>query len=78
MALGGGLNSDARASNSTLIRETPTGHTAVAIDLIKIAHGLRPSVYLQPGDTLVVGSGIDARLAEYIKPRATLGATAGF
>jgi polysaccharide export outer membrane protein len=78
VALGGGLASSARASNSVLIRDTPQGQRAVRVDLIKIARGIRPPLYLEPGDTLVIGSSFDARLAEYIRPRANVGASTAF
>jgi polysaccharide export outer membrane protein len=78
IALGGGLSPEARAANSVLIRETETGHEIVDLDLIKIAKGIRPPVYMGSGDTLVVGSSLGARFSEYLRPRANVGASAGF
>lgn len=77
VAMGGGLTSMARASKAKLIRETPTGHQVISLDLIKIAKGIRPPVYLESGDTLVVGSSFGARVGEYLRPRASFGATTG-
>jgi len=72
VALAQGLSGAARAENSFLVRETAEGQKICPLDLTKIARGVRPPVYLQPGDTLVVGSSLLGRLSEFIRP--TLGA----
>ncbi len=46
----------------------------VPIDLTKIARGSRPPVYMAPGNTLVVGSSMTGKLAEFIRPSASVGA----
>ena len=75
VALSGGLLSNARAHNSYLLRETPDGQQVIRVDLNRIARGIRPPGPLQAGDTLMVGSSFPARLAEYIKPTASVGAS---
>ncbi len=74
VAMAGGLSSSARAQNSFLIIDKPQGRQVVSVDLTKIARGVRPPVYMEPGSTLVVGSGMFAKLAEFIKP--SIGASA--
>ncbi len=78
VAMAGGLNVLARAENSYVVRDTGNGERpkVVRVDLTKIARGVRPPLYLQPGDTLVVGSSIIARLSEFIRPSA--GASASY
>ena len=73
VAMAGGLTGAARAENSFLIRETARGQKIVPVDLTKIARGQRPSLQMVKGDTLVVGSGLWARLAEFIKPSVSAG-----
>jgi polysaccharide export outer membrane protein len=68
VAMAGGLTQSARAQNSFLIRETPEGQQVVKLDITKMARGSEPLTYMQPGDTLVVGSGFFARLAEFVRP----------
>ncbi len=75
VALAGGLGPTARAENSFLIRETPTGEQIIPIDLTKIAQGVRPPVMMETGDTLVVGSGFFARLSEFVRPSLSAGAS---
>ena len=77
VAMGGGLAATARPANSYLVRETPKGRTVVSVNLIKLARGIRPPLYLEAGDTLVVGSSLMARLSEYVRPRANVGVTGG-
>ncbi|MBA4388059.1 MAG: hypothetical protein C0404_08770, partial [Verrucomicrobia bacterium] len=72
-AMAGGLTGTARAENSTLIRQTPEGQKVVPVDLTKIARGARPQLYLEPGDTVLVGSGFFARLSEFVKPTLSTG-----
>jgi polysaccharide export outer membrane protein len=74
VAMAGGLSSTARAENSFLISMRTGARKRTPVDLTKIARGVRPTVQLYPGDTLVVGSGLLARLSEFIKP--TIGASA--
>jgi polysaccharide export outer membrane protein len=76
VALAGGLSASARAQNSFLVMNRPEGREVVPVNLAKIAHGGDSAVYLQPGDTLVVGSSGIAKLAEFIKP--SVGASARF
>ena len=68
----GGLSPLARAENSRVVRETEDREKplVVDVDLTKIVRGVRPLLYLKPGDTLVVGSSIIARLSEFIRPAA--------
>lgn len=69
VALAGGLLPTARAQNSFLVRVREDGRQEVIpVDLVRMARGKVPPVYLQPGDTLVVGSGMLARLSEFIRP----------
>ena len=68
VALAGGLSSSARAQNSHLVEETEQGQRVTEIDLLSIAKGKNPPVYLKAGDTLIVGSSMMARLAEFIRP----------
>ena len=75
IARAGGLNRVARAENSFVVREVGEGMQplVVAVDLTKITRGVRPPLYLQPGDTLVVGSTPLARFAQFIIPATTTG-----
>jgi polysaccharide export outer membrane protein len=75
VALAGGLSTVARAQNSFLVRETPEGQKVNRVDLTKIARGAQPPVYMQAGDTLVIGSSFFGRLSEFIKPSISAGAT---
>jgi len=43
------------------------------VDLTKIARGVRPPLYMEPGDTLVVGSSTIAKLSEFIRPSVGAG-----
>jgi polysaccharide export outer membrane protein len=74
VALAGGLVPSARAENSFLVRETAKGQMVVPVDLTKLARGARPPLYVQPGDTLVVGSSTIAKMTEYIRPTVGAGA----
>jgi protein involved in polysaccharide export with SLBB domain len=74
VALAGGLVPSARAENSVLVRETAQGQQVVAVDLTKMARGVRPPLYMQPGDTLVVGSSTIAKMTEFIRPSVGVGA----
>ena len=74
VALAGGLLPTARAQNSFLVRVREDGRQQVIpVDLVRMARGKVPPVYLQPGDTLVVGSGMLARLSEFIRPSIAAG-----
>lgn len=68
VALAGGLSPTARAENSFVVRETRDGQTIMPVNLVRIARGEEPPVYVQPGDTLVVGSSPLARLSEFVRP----------
>jgi len=74
VAMAGGLSSTARAQNSYLISEKGGSRKVIDVDLTKIARGVRPPLYLEAGDTLIVGSGMIAKLAEFIRP--SIGASA--
>jgi polysaccharide export outer membrane protein len=75
VALAGGLSPTARAENSFLVRETPEGQMVLPVNLAQIARGGEATVYLQPGDTLVVGSSALARLSEFVRPSVGAGMT---
>jgi len=78
VALAGGLNSAGRAENCFLLRRTEKGQQMIPVDLTKTIRSVRPEVVLQSGDTLVVGSSILAKLAEFVKPTISAGASAGY
>ncbi|MGD9872965.1 MAG: polysaccharide biosynthesis/export family protein [Kiritimatiellia bacterium] len=73
VALAGGLSPSARAENSYLVRETEQGQKVIPVNLAKMASGDSATEYLQAGDTLVVGSGFIARLAEFVRPSVGAG-----
>lgn len=73
VALAGGLSATARAENSFLVRETREGQTVMPVNLVRMARGEEPPVYVQPGDTLVVGSSPLARLSEFVRPSIAAG-----
>ena len=68
VAVAGGLNGSARAENTCLLRPATNGLQVIAVDLTTIARGVRPSFDMAPGDTLVVGSSLMARLGEFVHP----------
>ncbi len=74
VAMAGGLAPTARAQNSFVITERDGRRKAMSVNLIKVAHGRHPPLYLRPGDTLVIGSSLWARLGEFVRP--TIGASA--
>ena len=76
VALAGGLSPLARAENSFIIREAEDGQTVIPVDLIKIARGNIDPVYMEAGDTLVVGSGFFARISEFVRPTGSFGVNA--
>ena len=76
VALAGGLTATARADNSFIVRQTDEGQDIMKVDLIKIAAGASPTIYMESGDTLVVGSSAFARLSEFVRP--TVGAGMSF
>jgi hypothetical protein len=72
-----GLLPSGRAKNCKLIRRSPDGRNVVeSVNLAKIASGVRPPLYMQSGDTLIVGSSWLAKLAEFIKPSVSAGVNA--
>lgn len=73
VALGGGLATIARPSNSFLIRQTSDRQTAIPVNLKKIARGELPPLLLEPGDTLIVGTTTFGRMTEFLAP--SMGAT---
>jgi polysaccharide biosynthesis/export protein len=78
VALAGGLNSAGRAENCFLLRRTEKGQLMIPVDLTKTIRSVKPEVVMQSGDTLVVGSSILAKLAEFVRPSVTAGASAGY
>jgi polysaccharide biosynthesis/export protein len=72
VALAGGLGTIARAENSFLVRDTPNGNVVFAVNLDKMATGSETPLYIEPGDTLVVGSGLFAKLSEFVRPSASM------
>jgi protein involved in polysaccharide export with SLBB domain len=64
--MAGGLTAAARAQNCFLVRRTEKGQKRTPVNLSKIARGSRPELYLQPGDTFVVGSSVIAKLGEFV------------
>lgn len=75
VALAGGLTPIGRGENSFLVRETPSGQLVIPIDLTRLARGNQAPMMLEPGDTLVVGSGLLARLSEFVRPSVGAGAS---
>lgn len=75
VSVAGGLSTAGRAQNTVLYRDTPEGRRIVKVDLTKIVRGARPPVYMEAGDTLIVGSSIIGKLAEFIRPTASVGAS---
>lgn len=75
VALAGGLLPTARSENSYVVRETTNGQSIISVNLVKVAHGSEAPLPLSPGDTLVVGSGFFARLSEFVRPSASVGAS---
>jgi polysaccharide export outer membrane protein len=73
VALGGGLMTIARASNSYLVRPKGERQVAIPVDLDKVASGELPPLYLKGGDTLVVGTSTFGRVTEFFAP--SMGAT---
>ncbi|MFH0962415.1 MAG: SLBB domain-containing protein [Planctomycetota bacterium] len=76
VSLAGGLTPSSRAENSVLIRRTPEGRRTYPLDLTQLASGEGPAVYLEPEDTVIVGSGALAKFMEIFQPR--VGASAGY
>ena len=68
LALGGGLTSTGRAKNSYLVRETPTGQEVRRVNLVRAGRGIDSPVYMEPGDILIVGSSMWAKLSEVFRP----------
>lgn len=75
VAMAGGLSASARAQNSFLIRESEGRRQVLPLDLRKIAKGIRPPVFMEAGDTLVVGSDWLAKIGEFVKPSVSAGAS---
>ncbi|MBN1510509.1 MAG: polysaccharide biosynthesis/export family protein [Phycisphaerae bacterium] len=78
IARAGGLAQLGRAENSVLLREADGRQEAVTVDVIKMAKGVRPLVYLEAGDTLIVGTSFLGRLSEIVRPTVGLGASAAY
>jgi protein involved in polysaccharide export with SLBB domain len=70
----GGLNSSARPQNCVLIRERAM--KPIPVDLRSIARGSAPPLYMEPGDTLIVGSSRLMKIFEWVKPTASAGVSA--
>ena len=54
IALAGGLTRTAKASNSRLIRRSPTGREELNVNLQKVLYGGGPDMLLTDGDILYV------------------------
>ena len=67
VAMAGGLGPAARAENSTLIAIQNGRRKNTSVNLARISRGKAPPVYMQPGDTLIVGSSTFAKIAEFIR-----------
>lgn len=70
----GGLSPSARPQNCVLIRERNLNR--VPVDLRAIAKGIDPPLYMEAGDTLIVGSSSMMKIVEYIKPSVGAGVSA--
>ena len=75
VAMAGGLSSSARAQNACLLRQEQNGQKMIPLDLTKMANGIEVPTSMLPTDTLVIGSSFLARLAEFVKPSVTAGAS---
>lgn len=75
IAMAGGLSSSARAQNSCLLRQEETGQKMIPMDLTKMANGIEIPTRMTSTDTLVVGSSFLARIAEFVKPSVSAGAS---
>jgi protein involved in polysaccharide export with SLBB domain len=75
VGMAGGLTGIARAENSWLLRQTPKGQKMVPVDITAMARGARAPLYMESGDTLVIGSSAFAKLSEFIKPSVSAGAS---
>ncbi len=75
VALANGLAPSARAANSLLIVEEEGRRRVTPVDLPAIARGAIPPTYMEPGDTLIVGSSALAKIGEFIKPTVSAGAS---
>jgi len=75
LSLAGGLIPSSRAENSVLVRRTEEGQKAYALDLTQAVRGDGPTIYLQPEDTIIVGSDSMAKFMEVFSP--SIGARAG-
>ena len=76
LSLAGGLTPASRAENSVLVRRTETGQKAYALDLTQAVRGDGPTIYLEPEDTIIVGSDAVAKFMEVFTP--SVGARAGY
>lgn len=68
VAMAGGLSPQGRADKCSLLREEKGRQKVIEIDLIKMSRGVRPLLYLSPGDTLIVGTSFLARASEIVRP----------
>jgi len=73
IGMAGGLTNSARAEKTFLIRQTDQGAKRVQVDLIKMYQGIRPPIYLQTGDCIVVGTNWAVRLMNAMTPSASQG-----
>jgi polysaccharide export outer membrane protein len=76
VAFGGGMTWTARPANCFVVRQIEDGQRVIAVDLSK-SGAERPPFYLQPGDTLVVGSSAGARFVAALRRVLNLGLSAG-
>ena len=76
LSLAGSLAPNACAENSILVRRTESGQKAYPIDLTAIVRGEGPMIYLQPEDTIIVGSSLAMKFMEKIF-QPSIGVSAG-
>jgi len=73
VGMAGGLTDSARAEKTYLVRQTDKGAKRVEVDLIKMYQGVRPPIYLQSGDCIVVGTSWAVRVMNAMAPTASQG-----
>jgi polysaccharide export outer membrane protein len=71
VAFAGGLTPMSRADNSFLIRQGADGQQVIPVDLEAVARADLPPLYMQPGDTLIVGTSFGAWLSSVFSPSAS-------
>jgi polysaccharide export outer membrane protein len=71
VAFAGGLTPSSRPDNSFLIRQAADGQHVIPVDLEEMACAEVPTLYMQPGDALIVGTSFGAWLSSVFSPSAT-------